>query len=80
MRPFEMALAASVHNAAPISLRIPPKSVNLKMELQPGNCAIPLLNTLKDDTSISNMPVLKPQGDFKMPILTPVPVCENFGK
>jgi len=79
MRPFEMALA-NARKGASISLRVPSESANLKMDLHPGNCAIPLLNTLKDDKSISNMPTLKPQGDFKMPIITPVPVCENFGK
>jgi hypothetical protein len=46
-----------------------------------GGCAIPLLNALRDDKSgDSKMPILKPQGEFKMPIITPVPVCENFGK
>jgi hypothetical protein len=41
-----------------------------------GNCVIPLLNALKGENApISNMPVLKPQGEFKMPIVTPVPVC-----
>ena len=66
----------------PSKLTIPAGSARLKVEPRaaPGNCAIPLLNALKEDTSQSNMPVLKPRGEFKMPIVAPVPVCEGFGR
>jgi hypothetical protein len=80
MKPFATALASSLRSANMIALRNAPGSVELKLEPQSGNCAIPLLNALKDDKSTGNMPVLKPQGEFKMPIVTPIPVCENFGK
>jgi hypothetical protein len=60
----------------------PVGAVRLEAKAMPnsGNCAIPLLNALKGDKSKSNMPILKPQGEFKMPIISPIPVCENFGK
>jgi hypothetical protein len=80
MKPFATALALSLRKAHPIALRNPSAPVERNVEPNTGNCAIPLLNALKNDKAGSNMPVLKPQGDFKMPIVTPVPVCENFGK
>ena len=80
MKPLATALALSLRNAHPIAMRSPSPTIELSLEPNNGNCAIPLLNALKDDKSKSNMPILKPQGEFKMPIVTPVPVCENFGK
>jgi hypothetical protein len=57
------------------SFRQTPKPQNIKLQTDSGNCVIPLLNALKDDKSKSNMPIVKPEGKYTMPIITPVPVC-----
>ena len=56
-----------------------PSEIVIKAEGSSGNCSIPLLEVLKDKTVQSKMPVLKPEGQFTMPIITPK-VCENWTK
>jgi hypothetical protein len=66
---------------AHVKLQMPGRVLEAKAQPASGGCAIPLLNALKDDrVGDSKMPIRKPRGDFKMPIITPVPVCENIGK
>jgi hypothetical protein len=80
-KPVATAFAATLPTMTPLQIRKLPAPRPVSLLVQPrqadsGNCAIPLLNALKgENTPISNMPVLKPQGEFKMPIVTPVPVC-----
>ena len=80
------SFAAPFRNSALLQVRIPPAPKPVTLSVQPsqttsGNCVIPLLNALKDDKSTkSNMPIVKPQGKYNMPIVTPVPICGSQEK
>ena len=83
--PVAAAFRRPWFNTKPLQLQAVGNPKPLQLQIQPEttsrNCAIPLLQAQKDEKSThSNMPVVKPQGGHEMAIVTPVPVCENFGK
>jgi hypothetical protein len=79
-QPVPQANTANFRNLVAPSLHEGLAQQRAKLQLNNGNCAIPLLNALKDDKTTSKMPVLKPEGKYTMPIVTPVPVCGSQEK